>query len=310
MHIKLKTAPIVLYLGAALSFVEQGYASSAPLLPSPVTAALGASTQLENQVRDAVAEAIQKFMHGRTKKFTASASANYGWYKDDTSFKRVKGSSKAGFVALAYQVAPNVSLALAGGKSLMSGRSDDGALFNKMNDDLFAISADYKVNPWLTLCAAVSQTYGQFVSIQAGAQNERSVSKYVYTTPTFMARMVIPVYQKLVFVPEVGVSQMYIHNRAYLDNASVNQPTQHKRMDLAFLDVRMGYNGFAMATPYIRAGYGRAVQTSASVKSRNSTKVGAGVAVMNGLVAVEYMNQRVWGQFQDQQIKINVNVRF
>lgn len=310
-HNKTRRSSNLLYLGVCMvGSLGCGYASSAPVLQPPVTSALNASTQLENQVRDAVAEAIAKFMHGKAKKFTASASGAYGWYKDSTSHTPVKGTSKAAFVAMAYQITPKISVALGGGKNTMSGKSHDSSLFNKMNDDILAAAAEYKVNAWLTLCAALSQTYGKFTSVAPAAVQASSTSKYVYTTPTLMARMVVPVYQKLVFVPEIGASRMYIHNRAYTDNASTLQPAQHKKLDQCFLDAKLGYTGFAMVTPFIQAGYSRVIKTSTSVKSRESTKLGGGVAIMGGLVSCEYTNQRVWGQFRDQQVKINVNVRF
>lgn len=295
----------LLLLGSSIMFSHGIMAAVLPTAHNTTTTVANAAS-IEDQIREAILEKL----NAPQKNFTASAGAFYGWYKDTTSPIEVKGNSKIGYIALGYKVAPKINVGVSYAKNLMRGHSSDYAIQNKMNDDIFVGKADYQYNPWLTLSATMAHTRGSFESIAPSSTTVTSVSKYTYTTPTLSARMIFPLSQKLAVLPDFGLSRTFIRNRAYTDNASNYQPAKNATLDQGQLDVKLMYRAHRLASPFVKVGYDRAFQSGTPIKSRNSHKMGAGVAFMEGRAALEYNQSNTFGQFKEKQIKLSMNVRF
>ncbi len=266
--------------------------------------------EITNKLRDAIMESIELKKWEKSKKIIASLGGISGYFKDTSGLSAIKGNNKTGMAVLGYQFSPKISASVAYAKSVSSGMSGDGSLTSKTNDDIVAATVDYKLKSWLNVAFSIAQDYGRSTTIMPTAINPNSVSNYVNTTPTAMFRMTIPLSKRIMFLPDGGLSRTFNHVKPFNDISSSSQPPQHNHLDQAFVNTKFGYMVHPLAIPYVSAGYTNALHSDAFIKSRHSTRIGGGVLILGGLFLVEYTNQKFLGQYREQQIKLNCNMRF
>lgn len=221
------------------------------------------------------------------RKFSIALGGNRNTFKNRLAVD-LKGHSFTKFVAFGYKIDPKFSTSLVFMDSKQFSKSQDEQLKCKSTDDIVSAAVSYKALEWLSLDFSLAYKKGRNITITPSKPNVVSVSHNAYVTPKFAVKMMFPLANRVMAMPDVSIARTYMYNKAYTDNLGEVQPRKTLIMDQASLNAKVGYVISPYVIPYISAGYTRATKYNAPLKSKNSFSGGAGAMLVGGIINLDW----------------------
>lgn len=299
---------LVFLLSVASLFSAENVAKS-QVIANTITGAEGAQiTDIHKRIREFVDK--YKAEH-EPQKFTAVAGVVFGRFKD-TSSKALplNGHNRMGVLALGYQFTPKISSSISFIKGITNEKSESETLKAKSTDKTVALSFDYRLLEWLTLSLSYQEKHGKTITTVLKQKNVDATSKNIFRTPGFSVKMIFPVNKNIFFGPDVGINRSCIYNKAYIDNAGVQQAKRTLHLDQMVANTKLGYVVNHNVIPYASVGYSRTLSYGDPLKSKNSFRVGAGAILLGGMVTLDWTASRANQSVTSNNVSLNLAVKF
>lgn len=240
------------------------------------------------RARDLISKQFLKMQKNmQQRKLTIAFGGSSSAFKN-TQNTPIKGHSFAEFAALGYQITTKLSANVAALQNKTFSRSKYVSFIGKGVDNIFSTSIDYKALKWLTLDFSMSANKGRNTNYNSDSINIKAISENIYLTPKLSLKMTIPLSQKVIIMPDIGIARTYMRNKAYTDNTGIEQPHKNLLLDQVSANAKIGYFFSMYAIPYAIFGYDSITRYKLPLRSKNTYRGGAGLMLMGGAINFDW----------------------